>query len=140
MGQPLSPYCVYTISHTQQLDNAYRSGGSGVFEENTMWKTGRQLFLEARDRDMRMPVVFASADVTDRLIYCAMLSGVEIDDASSTTRYEFTNLTPINGEYPLSSLRLRSTNRPLSDDFIRPYAVCHTPSFIAAGDTDQAVK
>lgn len=87
-----------------------------------------------------MPVIFASADVTDGLIYYAMLSSVEIDEVVSTTRYEFTDLTPIHGEYLLSSLRLRSTNRPLSDDFIRPYAICHTPFFIKGGDTEPAVR
>ena len=53
MGEPLAPFCVYTIRYSQQLDEAYRSGRSGVFEENTTWKTGRQLFLEAKDRGMQ---------------------------------------------------------------------------------------
>lgn len=130
MGEPLSPFCVYTIRHEQRLDEVHRQGGDGGFEENTSWVTARRLLLEAKDNGMRMPVIFASANVTDKLIYYAMLSDVELDDTNYTTMYRFTGLTPIEGDYPLSSLRLRSTNRLLSENFIKPYAICHTPSFI----------
>lgn len=69
---------------------------------------------------------------SNKLLYYAILRDVEIDEANYTTRYTFTDLTPIEGDYPLSSLRLRSSNRPLSDNFIRTYAICHTPAFIQA--------
>ena len=98
--------------------------------ENKVWKTGQRLFLEAKKHGQRMPVIFASADVTDKLLYYAVLSNLVIDEASSTTSYQFNHLQPVKGDFPLSSLRLRSTNRPLSDNYIRPYAICHTPSFI----------
>lgn len=84
-----------------------------------------------KKNNQRMPVIFASADITDRLVYYAMLSNVEVDETDSTTKYEFTDLKQITGDLPLSSLKLQSTNRPLSDDYIRPYAICHTPSFIS---------
>ncbi len=132
MTQPLSPFCVYTIRDEQLLDEVYRRSGNGEFKENTAWKTGRRLFLEAKENGMRMPVIFAPAGVGDRLLYYATLSDVEVDDTNYTTRYRFTRLTPIDGDYPLSSLTQRSTNRSLSDDFIRPYAICHTPPFISA--------
>jgi hypothetical protein len=130
VNQALSPFCVYTIRRSQRLDEAYRQGGNDTFEENTTWVTGRRLFLEAKDKGTRMPVIFASADVGEKLLYYAWLSDVELDDTNYTTRYGFTDLTPIEDDFPLSSLRLRSTNRPLSENFIRPYAICHTPSFI----------
>jgi hypothetical protein len=131
MNQPLSPFCIYTIRHHRDLDEAYRSGGNGQFTENTMWSTGQRLFLEAKKNGQRMPVIFASADIgTDRLIYYAMLRDVEINESGSTTTYEFASLQQIASHHPLSSLTLRSTNRPLSDNFIRPYAICLTPSFI----------
>jgi hypothetical protein len=78
-----------------------------------------------------MSVIFASADITDRLIYYAMLKDIEINEANSTTVYEFIGLQQIMSQLPLSALKLRSTNRPLSDYYIRPYAICHTPSFIS---------
>ncbi len=131
MSHNLSPFCVYTIRHQQDLDEAYRASGSDKFTENKVWKTGHRLFLEAQRNGQRMPVVFASADVTDKLRYYAVLSDLELDEANSTTSYQFTDLEPIQGDLPLSTLRLRSTNRPLSDNYIRPYAICHTPSFIS---------
>jgi hypothetical protein len=112
------------------LDEAYRAGGSGGFTENRGWKTGHQLFVEATRSGQRMPVVFASTDVTDKLVYHAMLSDLVLDEVNSTTSYEFTDLAPVKDDLPLSTLRLRSTNRPLSDDYIRPYAICHTPPFV----------
>ena len=131
MSQGLSPFSIYTIRHQRDLDEAYRRGGDGGFTENTTWKTGQKLFLEAKKNNQRMPVIFASADITDKLVYYAMLSNVEVDETDSTTKYEFTDLKQITGDLPLSSLKLRSTNRPQSDDYIRPYAICHTPSFIS---------
>lgn len=130
MSQNLSPFCVYTIRHQRDLDEAYRGGGAGEFKENLIWKTGLDLFLKAKKSGQRMPVIFASADVTDKLVYYATLSSVQIDEAGGTTKYEFDELKPIEGDFPLSSLTLRSTNRPLSDNDIRPYRICHTPSFI----------
>ena len=97
---------------------------------NRSWRTGQKLFEQAKRSGQRMPVIFASADVTDKLLYYAMLSEIDIDETNSTTRYEFTQLEKIKDDLPLSTLRLRSTNRPLSDNYIRPYAICHTPSFI----------
>lgn len=130
MSQSLSPFCIYTIRHQKDLDEAFRSGGNGQFTENTTWNTGYRLFLEARKNGQRMPVIFASADITDRLIYYAMLKDVDVNEADSTTTYEFTGLHQITSHRQLSSLRLRSTGRSLSDNYIRPYAICHTPSFI----------
>lgn len=130
MGQSLSPFCVYTIRHQKDLDEAYRAGGSGGFTENKVWKTGHRLYLETQRDGQRMPVIFACAAETDKLLYYATLSDLTIDEANSTTSYRFTDLEPIKGDLPLSTLKLKSTNRPLSDNYIRPYAVCHTPSFI----------
>ncbi len=130
MSQPLSPFCIYTIRHHEDLDEAYRSGGNGQFTENTMWNTGHRLFLEAKKNAQRMPVIFASADITDRLIYYATLKDVEINESDSTTTYEFSGLRQIGSHQPLSSLTLRSTKRPLSDSYIRPYAICLTPPFV----------
>jgi hypothetical protein len=129
-GQPLSPFSVYTIRHQRDLDEMYRRRGEGGFDTNRLWRTGRALFQQAKGSGQRMPVIFASADVTDKLVYYAMLSDIELDETNSTTRYEFTELQKVEGDLPLSTLKLRSTNRPLSDNYIRPYAICLTPSFV----------
>lgn len=137
MSENLSLFCVYTIRHKQSLDETYRRGGTGRYEESRVWKTGLRLFLEAKRSGMQMPVVFASAEVTDKLLYHAMLSDIQINEAQGTTTYEFTDLQPIDSYYPLSSLTLRSTNQPLSDNHIRPYAICLTPSFIIEARTSE---
>ena len=131
MSKPLSPFSIYTIRHQRDLDQKYHGSGEGGFTTNRIWRTGQKLFQDAKRSGQRMPVIFASADVTDKLIYYAMLSDIEIDETNSTTRYEFTQLEKIKDDLPLSTLRLRSTNRPLSDNYIRPYAICLTPSFIS---------
>src|SRR5215204_4642315 len=100
MSQPLSPYYVYTIRQRQRLDDVYRGGGDDTFDEKKSWKTGRQLFLAAQKNGMRMPVIFASADVGDKLLYHAILSEVEVDEDNYTTEYSFTDLIPIEGDYP----------------------------------------
>lgn len=124
---------MYTIRHQQDLDEVYRAGGSDEFTENKVWKTGHRLFLEAQRNGQRMPVIFASADVTDKLRYHALLSNLVLDETNYTTSYEFTHLEPTKGDLPLSSLRLRSTNRPLSDNYIRPYAYLPHPVFYWLG-------
>jgi hypothetical protein len=95
MSQSLSPFCVYTIRHQKDLDEAYRAGGTSRFKENKAWKTGHRLFLEAQRNGQRMPVIFASADVTDKLRYYAVLSDFELDEVNFTTSYQFTDLQRI---------------------------------------------
>jgi hypothetical protein len=78
-----------------------------------------------------MPIIFAAAeDGPKGLLYYAMLEGVETDSLNQTTAYKFTELKEIPARPPLSSLRKKSDGRPLSDDFIRPYSICYTPSFV----------
>lgn len=47
------------------------------------------------------------------------------------TTCSYSALRPITPPKPLSALRRRSGDRQVSDDLIRPYAICHTPSFLA---------
>jgi hypothetical protein len=128
--QSVSQYCIYTMLHKQKLAEIFRSGGVGEAKEKKVWKEGQRLFLEAQKNEERMPVVFNAADTGGGLIYYAFLAAVEIDKDDSSTTYKFTQLTKLEDKLPLSSLKLKSTNQPLSNDYIRPYAICYTPSFI----------
>ena len=78
-----------------------------------------------------MPVIFSAAEQEARLIYWATIDDITIDEDDRTTTCTYTNLKPITPSRPLSSLRMRSTRQPLSEDFIRPYAICYTPAFLA---------
>ena len=130
--QSFSQFCVYTIVRTQKLDDVYNRGGSGGFTENKVWAFGSKLVIDAKKKGMRVPIIFGAAedDSPKGLIYHAVLESVETDSSASTTEYKFSGLKPIDGIVPLSSLKLKSKNQPLSNDYIRPYAICYTPSFI----------
>lgn len=127
---PWFPFCIYTIRHKQQLRDAYENDRSGEFTENTKWQTGKELYKEAMNKGMPMPILFAASDVDGGLLYSATVRSIEIDETKSTTTFSFTELTPISQNIPLSILRLRSNNETLSDNYIRPYALCHTPAFL----------
>jgi hypothetical protein len=140
---PWSPYCVYTIRRTEALDRCLADTGSGSFTENKAWKGADQLLTEANGRGERMPIVFSAAegDIGSALTHWARLTELEIDDGDAAfgrrpkTTYWFTDLTPFTTRRRLSDLRKKSDKKPLSEDFIRPYALCLTPAFIA--DTSQ---
>jgi hypothetical protein len=130
-GETISRFCVYTILHSDTLKAALGNGGRGAATEKHVWITGKELFDEARRNGIRMPIIFAAAeDGPKGLLYYAMLEGVETDSLNQTTAYKFTELKEIHARPPLSSLRKKSDGRPLSDDFIRPYSICYTPSFV----------
>jgi hypothetical protein len=80
--KPLSPFSIYTIRHQRDLDEMYGGNRKGEFTENKTWKTGRKLFREAKRADQQMPVIFASAEITDKILYYAMLNEIEIDEDS----------------------------------------------------------
>ena len=75
---------------------------------------------QTKKNAQQMPVLFASADITDRLIYYATLKDVEINESDSTTTDEFTGVQQFASRLPLSALKLRSTNQALSNNYITP--------------------
>lgn len=129
-NQSISRYCIYTMLHKQKLEEIFRSSGVGEAKEKKAWKEGQRLFREAQENGEKMPVLFNAADTGGGLIYYAFLKAVEVDEDDFSTTYKFAQLTKLEDKLPLSSLKLKSTNQPLSNDYIRPYAICHTPSFI----------
>ena len=136
-GPAISSFSIYTMRHSNKLDEVYRSGGEGHFTENSRWVTGERLFLEAQKNGVQMPVIFSAAEKDSGLIYFGMLTKIELNDGQSDkpqTTYWFTGLTRLDDFRPLSSLTLLSTRKPLSDKFIRPYAICYTPAFLVGQD------
>jgi hypothetical protein len=50
------------------------------------------------------------------------------------TNYTFTGLKLFEGERRLKSVLKKKSNRErLAENFIRPYAICWTPKFLARG-------
>jgi hypothetical protein len=127
----LSSFCVYTMRHSAQLQAQARTSGAHVLTERKAWTTGHLLWDQARRSGERMALIFSAAEADLGLIYWATIDDITIDEGDRTTTCTYSNLKAITPARPQSSLRLRSTGRPLSDDFIRPYAICHTPAFLA---------
>jgi GTP pyrophosphokinase len=128
---PLAEFCVYTILHTDKLDKALENGGVGEGVEHSVWRTAEALFRQAEEDGLKMAIIFAAADLgPPGLLYHGILKSVETDDEGHRTRYEFRRLQPIPERPPLSTLRKHSDNEPLSNNFIRPYCICFTPSFL----------
>ena len=92
----LSRYCVYTIRHTDDLNNVYENeDGSGEFTENNRWVQGEKLLREAELTGKKVPILFAPAEKDGGLVYRAILISVEFDDSdpeTPKTRYRFTDL------------------------------------------------
>jgi hypothetical protein len=127
----LSSFCIYTMRHSAKLDVRAGTSEGDVFTERRAWRTGQLLWTKACRSGELMPVIFSAAEQDARLIYWATIDDITIDEDDRTTTCAYSNLKLITPARPLSSLRLRSTGRPLSEDFIRPYALCYTPAFLA---------
>jgi hypothetical protein len=131
METTLSEFSIYTLLHAGKLDEAFKTGGSGTFQENSRWATGERLFREAQRSGRRMPILFSDAATTGGLIYYALLTDIEAGEVGSEkTIYSFEGLTKLDATPPKSALVKRSDGRPLSDTDIYPYRVVFTPSFL----------
>ena len=127
----LSSFCVYTMRHSAELDAQIKTSGPHVLRERKAWTTGHRLWGQARRAGQVMPVVFSGAENDTGLIYWATINDIRIDEITRVTTCIYSGLKPITPARPKSSLRLRTGDRLLSEDFIRPYAICHTPPFLA---------
>lgn len=127
----LSSFCIYTIRHSAQLYAQAKTSGPFVLTEGKAWTTGHLLWGQARQSGELMPLIFSAAEDVTGLIYWATIDDIAIDEEDRTTTCTYSNVQAVTPARPHSSLRLRSTGRPLSEDFIRPYAICYTPAFLA---------
>ena len=70
------------------------------------------------------------ADSTDcsRLIYQARLINIGLQRGS--TQFSFVGLKRLPKGHRPQELRLLSTSRNIAPDYIRPYAICHSPAWL----------
>jgi hypothetical protein len=127
----LSCFCVYTMLHSDKLHEQAGMSAASILTENKAWTTGHLLWDQARRSGELMPLVLSGAEDDTGLLYWATIDDITIDEEIRTTTCTYSNLRTITPPKPKSSLRLRKTGRPISEDFIRPYAICHTPDFLA---------
>jgi len=122
----LFQFCIYTMRNKKDLDLCYSKGRSGTFNENQIWREGLNLFNFAKQVGLKFLLLLSSANESPGIIYIAEITSITISDENKTI-YSFSNLTKLRNSKPLSSLILKSTNKPLSNNYIRPYALCNTP-------------
>jgi hypothetical protein len=126
----LSNYCIYTMLHSNTLHMQAAKDDSHSLTERRVWKTGSLLWAEAERSGEWMLIVFSGADRATGLFYWAKIDDVQIDYEKRQTTCRYSRLREISPNRPLSALRLKNGNRQLSDNYIRPYAICLTPSFL----------
>jgi hypothetical protein len=137
MANEFSEHCVYTILHTDLLVEAAQRGNPTTFCESKAWITGRQLWQQAQAAGLSFPVLLGDATDCSRLEYWGLLTAVEIDGES--TRFTVDRVRPLPGSHTPQQLVLRSTGEHIAPNFIRPYAICHTPAFISEQGTELGV-
>ena len=125
--QELFEFSIYTIVLGDKLAKAASRSGTTRFTEARAWKTGYDLWSKSKAAGAVMPVVFADATDCSRLLYWGILTGIVIED--KTTRYSVKQMRKIKGQHSPQELLLR-TGKAIAPDFIRPYAICRTPSFL----------
>ena len=126
----LSNYCIYTMLHSNTLRVQAAKDDSHSLTERRVWKTGSLLWAEVERSGERMPIVFSGADRATGLFYWAQIDDVQIDYEKRQTTCRYSRPREITPSRPLSVLWLKNGNRPLSDNYIRPYAICLTPTFL----------
>jgi hypothetical protein len=124
----LASYSIYTMRHSSMLHEQAAEGGNRTLHERKTWRTGHRLWREAVNDQLPMPLIFSGAEANTGLIHWALIDAIEVDEGATSCVYS--HLQPIEPPRPLSGLRLRSSGLPMSENYIRPYAICHTPDFI----------
>ena len=134
--KPVAQFCVYTIVHTDTLNDLHRNGGKGKITQNRNWAAANNLLLEAQHNNMRMLIVFAAAEGTRDLIYTANLEDIKInkkDSFNAVTTFHFSELTPFQDPKPKkTSLIMKNTGKAIPVGHIRPYVICKTPKSLMA--------
>ena len=127
----LTDFSIYTILHADDLRRIHEAGGAAERSEKKPWVSGARLLSEATGDGRRMPILFGDAAFIEGVIYYAFLTDVRVmgDRNEGPTQYAFEGLTPVSPPIPKREMTLRSSGQPLSDNYIRPYAIVHTPAF-----------
>ena len=122
---PLFHFAIYVNASSERLWSASRGvAPSLVITEKKRWVTGYKLFLQARDRSEELLLIFAHYAP---LTFWAVARDITI--GQSTTDYQFAHLAPLHGRRR-SDLVVANTGAPLSDEFIRSYAIVRSPDFL----------
>jgi hypothetical protein len=120
--------CIYTIKHSEHLRASLDKGGRDSYTERKKWVRAKKLLESAKRAGQRLPIIFAPAEATGHLFAWALLD--EVVPAKATT-YSFSELRMFTKQPLKTSLRKDRDGEPLAEGFIRPYAICRTPHYLA---------
>lgn len=129
MALELLEHCVYTIVHPSTLEKAACDGNPKTFRESKAWVTGRLLLENAQAANIGLAILFGDATDCSKLEYWGLLTHVEIQGAQ--TLYSVDRIRRLPSLHTPQELVLKSTGNCIAANFIRPYAICNTPDFIA---------
>ena len=131
MPKPLAETCLYTILRRDRLANAAKSGEPFPFDVGQRMVTARDLFNAAKNAEEAadFAVLFGDATHCRKLIYWARLKAIKV--RGSKTRITVVAVHRLARARKTQELVLRSTGERIADGYIRPYAICRTPKFLA---------
>jgi len=128
----LTKDCVYTIVQGSQLDSLFENGLEVHREERKPWVAAEKMFHDARAANKGLPVLFGDAAHCSRLLYWGLLTDIHVQDG--VTSFVVDRLRKIGGKNKTQELVLRSSQRKIAPNFIKPYAICVTPHFLNLKD------
>lgn len=129
--------CVYTIVNINIIECGLLNDGYGSFVENKPWTTAAKQLHHSNQKDQIYLVLLANAALIDGIGWIGKIDEIMLLPDGGT-KITFSGLHQLAEKVPLSELTLRSSGQPLSDAFIKPYALCITPQF-AEADTKAVV-
>lgn len=124
----LTDCCIYTIKHSNDLENCIRDGGRGEFTEKKRWVTAASLFKKGNENGEWLPVIFAPAEHTHNLHGWAIIEKIALNEDGTT--YSFSQYRKFPKRVEKTTLLKARDRMPLNELFIRPYAICFTPAFL----------
>jgi len=128
----LTKDCVYTIVEGSQLDRLFEDELEVHREERRPWVTAEKMFHDACAANKYLPVLFGDAAHCSRLLYWGLLTDVHLQNGA--TSFAVDRLRKIRGKHKTQELVLRSSQKKIAPNFIRPYAICMTPRFLNLKD------
>jgi hypothetical protein len=126
MNRHLFGSCVYTIISPEKFLNAAAHEGPTTFTESKAWVTGAKLLQEADRAGLEMPILFGDATKCSRLLGWGVLQQLTVGEG---TEFVVRDVRPLR-RHSTQELVLKSTRRKIAPGFIKPYALCFTPSFL----------
>jgi hypothetical protein len=118
--------CVYTIISPEKFRDAAAHEGPTTFTESKAWVTAARLLEEADHAGLKMPVLFGDATKCSRLLGWGVLEQLTVGEG---TEFVVRDVRPLR-RHSTQELVLKSTRKKIAPGFIRPYALCVTPSFL----------